>query len=138
MNVTGNIRVYCRVRPFLPGQANGLNILDEIVDNALTIQTSVKHGKGKKTFNFNKAFGPNSTQGYLIRRPTFCSYISSPEKNMLKEVRLCLCRRGIRRYSATDPVSPRRIQRVHIRIWPNRIRENLHNGEKRRHMCLLD
>ncbi|XP_057779696.1 kinesin-like protein KIN-14I [Salvia miltiorrhiza] len=61
-DLKGNIRVYCRVRPFLPGQANGLNVLDEIVDNSLTIQTSAKHGKGKKTFTFNKAFGPNSTQ----------------------------------------------------------------------------
>ncbi|XP_047978248.1 kinesin-like protein KIN-14I [Salvia hispanica] len=61
-DLKGNIRVYCRVRPFLPGQANGLNILDEIVDNTLTIQTSSKHGNGKKTFTFNKAFGTNSTQ----------------------------------------------------------------------------
>ncbi|KAL1545996.1 Kinesin-like protein KIN-14I, variant 2 [Salvia divinorum] len=61
-DLKGNIRVYCRVRPFLPGKANGLNILDEIVDNTLTIQTSAKHGKGKKTFTFNKAFGPNSTR----------------------------------------------------------------------------
>ncbi|KAL1549553.1 Kinesin-like protein KIN-14I, variant 2 [Salvia divinorum] len=61
-DLKGNIRVYCRVRPFLPGHSNGLNILDEVVDNALTIQTSGKHGKGKKTFSFNKAFGPNSTQ----------------------------------------------------------------------------
>ncbi|XP_041999627.1 kinesin-like protein KIN-14I isoform X2 [Salvia splendens] len=61
-DLKGNIRVYCRVRPFLPGQANGLNILDEIVDNTLTIQSSAKHGNGKKTFTFNKAFGTNSTQ----------------------------------------------------------------------------
>ena len=61
-DLKGNIRVYCRVRPFLPGQANGLNVLDDIVDNSLTIQTIAKHGKGKKTFTFNKAFGPNSTQ----------------------------------------------------------------------------
>ncbi|KAH6762507.1 P-loop nucleoside triphosphate hydrolases superfamily protein with CH domain-containing protein [Perilla frutescens var. hirtella] len=62
-DLKGNIRVYCRVRPFLPGQqANGLSIMDEIVDESLTIQTSLKNGKGKKTFTFNKAFGPNSTQ----------------------------------------------------------------------------
>ncbi|XP_042049841.1 kinesin-like protein KIN-14I [Salvia splendens] len=61
-DLKGNIRVYCRVRPSLPGQSNGLNILDEVVDNSLTIQTSGKHGKGKKTFSFSKAFGPNSTQ----------------------------------------------------------------------------
>ncbi|XP_047957986.1 kinesin-like protein KIN-14I [Salvia hispanica] len=61
-DLKGNIRVYCRVRPFIPGQSNGLNILDNVVDNSLTIQTSGKHGKGKKTFSFSKAFGPNSTQ----------------------------------------------------------------------------
>ncbi|KAG6434127.1 hypothetical protein SASPL_105749 [Salvia splendens] len=61
-DLKGSIRVYCRVRPFLPGQANGLNILDEIVDNSLTIQTSAKHGNVKKIFTFNKAFGTNSTQ----------------------------------------------------------------------------
>ncbi|XP_042056190.1 kinesin-like protein KIN-14I [Salvia splendens] len=61
-DLKGNIRVYCRVRPFIPGQSNGLNILDEVVDNSLTIQISGKHGKGKKTFSFSKAFGPNSTQ----------------------------------------------------------------------------
>lgn len=64
INLTGNIRVYCRVRPFLPGQtSNGASIMDEIVDNSLTIQTTLKNAKVKKTFTFNKAFGPSSTQG---------------------------------------------------------------------------
>lgn len=63
INLIGNIRVYCRVRPFLPGQPNGLSVVEDIVDNTLTIQTPSKHVKGRKTFTFNKAFGPTASQG---------------------------------------------------------------------------
>lgn len=63
INLLGNIRVYCRVRPFLPGQLKGASVAEDIADGNLSIVTPSKHGKGKKTFTFNKAFGPNSTQG---------------------------------------------------------------------------
>ncbi|KAL8553894.1 hypothetical protein ACS0TY_002239 [Phlomoides rotata] len=62
-DLKGNIRVYCRVRPFLPGQLKGASVVaEDIADGSLAILTPSKHVKGKKTFTFNKAFGPNSTQ----------------------------------------------------------------------------
>ncbi|KAL7112587.1 hypothetical protein ACP275_04G011500 [Erythranthe tilingii] len=61
-DLKGSIRVYCRVRPFLPGQCNNLSILDHIEEGTITINTLAKNGKGRKSFNFNKAFGPSATQ----------------------------------------------------------------------------
>ncbi|KAL6584452.1 hypothetical protein OROMI_003741 [Orobanche minor] len=58
----GNIRVYCRVRPFLPGQANGSSAVEDVTDNIITIITPSKVGKEKKSFTFNKCFGPCSSQ----------------------------------------------------------------------------
>ncbi|KAL6550194.1 hypothetical protein OROMI_020682 [Orobanche minor] len=58
----GNIRVYYRVRPFLPGQANGSSAVEDVSDNTITIITHSKVGKGKKSFTFNKCFGPCSNQ----------------------------------------------------------------------------
>lgn len=59
----GNIRVYCRVRPFLRGQ-NCFSIVDHIEEGNITIITPSKYGKeGRKSFNFNKVFGPMATQG---------------------------------------------------------------------------
>ncbi|KAL6531001.1 Kinesin-like protein KIN-14G [Orobanche hederae] len=57
-----NIRVYFRVRPFLPGQANGSSAVEDVSDNTITIITPSKVGKGKKSFTFNKCFGPCSSQ----------------------------------------------------------------------------
>ncbi|CAA6669134.1 unnamed protein product [Spirodela intermedia] len=51
-DLKGNIRVYCRVRPFLPGN-----------DGNITIINPSKNGKeGHKSFTFNKVFGPSATQ----------------------------------------------------------------------------
>ncbi|KAL6557944.1 hypothetical protein OROMI_018294 [Orobanche minor] len=61
-DLKGNIRVYCRVRPFLPGQANGSSAVEDVSDNTITIITPSKVGKGKKSFTFNKCFGPCSSQ----------------------------------------------------------------------------
>ncbi|XP_074311733.1 kinesin-like protein KIN-14I isoform X2 [Silene latifolia] len=72
-DLKGNIRVYCRVRPFLPGQANGLTTVDHIEDGNITIMNpNVKNTKeGKKIFNFNKVFGPYATQAevYVDMQP---------------------------------------------------------------------
>ncbi|KAH9606266.1 hypothetical protein KSS87_020101 [Heliosperma pusillum] len=71
-DLKGNIRVYCRVRPFLPGQANGLTTVDHIEDGNITIMNPVKYTKeGKKIFNFNKVFGPHATQAavYVDMQP---------------------------------------------------------------------
>ena len=64
---TGNIRVYCRVRPFLPGQANSSSSVAGMEERTITIITPTKYGKdGSKSFTFNKVFGPAATQGYIL------------------------------------------------------------------------
>lgn len=61
-DLKGSIRVYCRVRPFLPGQNNYLSTVDHIEEGVITINTLAKNGKVRKSFNFNKVFGPSATQ----------------------------------------------------------------------------
>lgn len=62
-DLKGNIRVYCRVRPFLPGQPNRLSTVGNIDEGNITIITPSKYGKeGRKSFSFNKVFGPSGTQ----------------------------------------------------------------------------
>ncbi|KAK9735676.1 hypothetical protein RND81_04G219100 [Saponaria officinalis] len=71
-DLKGNIRVYCRVRPFLPGQADGFTTVENIDEGNITITNPVKYCKdGKKTFNFNKVFGSSATQAevYLDMQP---------------------------------------------------------------------
>ncbi|CAN1858893.1 Kinesin-like protein KIN-14I [Linum perenne] len=66
-DLKGNIRVYCRVRPFLPGQASRFNTVDHIEEGNITIATPSKYGKeGRKIFNFNKVFGPMATQAEVF------------------------------------------------------------------------
>ncbi|WJZ90408.1 hypothetical protein VitviT2T_009554 [Vitis vinifera] len=60
-DLKGNIRVYCRVRPFLSGQLNYLSTVDHMEEGNITINSS-KHGKGRRSFSFNKIFGPTATQ----------------------------------------------------------------------------
>uniref|UniRef100_A0A803MSA1 Kinesin motor domain-containing protein n=1 Tax=Chenopodium quinoa TaxID=63459 RepID=A0A803MSA1_CHEQI len=55
--------MYCRERPFLPWQANGFTTVDHIEEGNITLMNPTKYCKdGKKSFNFNKVFGPDSTQ----------------------------------------------------------------------------
>ncbi|KAK4427623.1 Kinesin-like protein KIN-14G [Sesamum alatum] len=61
-DLKGNIRVYCRIRPFLPGQPSGSSIVEVIDEKTLTVLTPSKHGKGKKSFTFNRVFGPSANQ----------------------------------------------------------------------------
>ncbi|XP_020573505.1 kinesin-like protein KIN-14P isoform X2 [Phalaenopsis equestris] len=62
-DLKGNIRVYCRVRPFLPGQMSTMSSLGRIDDQNITIFTQSKTGKdARRTFTFNKVFGPSATQ----------------------------------------------------------------------------
>ncbi|GAV56998.1 Kinesin domain-containing protein/CH domain-containing protein [Cephalotus follicularis] len=65
-DLKGSIRVYCRVRPFLPGQANCLSSVDHIEDGTITINVPSKNGKVQKCFNFNKVFGPSASQGEVF------------------------------------------------------------------------
>ncbi|KAG1326219.1 Kinesin-like protein KIN-14P [Cocos nucifera] len=62
-DLKGNIRVYCRVRPFLPGQFISMSTVSHIDDGNITVITPAKYCKeGHKSFTFNKIFGPTATQ----------------------------------------------------------------------------
>ncbi|MCO5592510.1 hypothetical protein L7F22_046513 [Adiantum nelumboides] len=63
-DLRGNIRVYCRVRPFLPGQIGNISTVDAIVDGAsIVIVNPARQGKDqRKAFSFNKIFGPSASQ----------------------------------------------------------------------------
>ncbi|KAL8101030.1 kinesin-like protein KIN-14I [Apium graveolens] len=65
-DLKGNIRVYCRVRPFLGGQSNSSSTVDQIEEGMITISAPSRHGKGHRSFNFNKVYGPCSTQGEVF------------------------------------------------------------------------
>ncbi|KAL6006096.1 hypothetical protein ACLOJK_040141 [Asimina triloba] len=60
----GNIRVYCRIRPFLPGQIGKLTTIEYIGENGeLLVSNPSKPGKdGHRMFKFNKVFGPTTSQ----------------------------------------------------------------------------
>ncbi|KAL5203691.1 hypothetical protein ABZP36_008562 [Zizania latifolia] len=62
-DLRGNIRVYCRVRPFLPGKVSSSSSVAGIEDRTITIMTPSKNGKDAwKSFTFNRVFGPLATQ----------------------------------------------------------------------------
>ncbi|KAL5735585.1 hypothetical protein ACOSQ2_030373 [Xanthoceras sorbifolium] len=63
-DLKGTIRVYCRVRPFLPGQSNGQSTVDYIGENGnIMVANPFKQGKdARKMFLFNKVFGPKVSQ----------------------------------------------------------------------------
>ncbi|KHN20380.1 Kinesin-4 [Glycine soja] len=65
-DLKGSIRVYCRVRPFFPGQANHLSAVENIEDGTITVNIPSKNGKGRRSFNFNKIFGPSATQAEVF------------------------------------------------------------------------
>ncbi|XP_052875480.1 kinesin-like protein KIN-14K [Gossypium arboreum] len=67
-DLKGNIRVYCRIRPFLPGQTEKLSTIENISENGqLVIANPSKPGKdGQRSFKFNKIFGPDATQGEVF------------------------------------------------------------------------
>jgi hypothetical protein len=53
------------VRPFLPGQPNGLSAVGHIDEGNITIIAPSKYSKeGRKSFTFNKVFGPSASQGW--------------------------------------------------------------------------
>ncbi|KAJ6411445.1 hypothetical protein OIU84_008090 [Salix udensis] len=60
----GSIRVYCRIRPFLPGQAAKHTTVEYIGEHGeLAVVNPSKQGKDRRhNFKFNKIFGPESTQ----------------------------------------------------------------------------
>eukprot|EP00256_Glycine_max_P030771 XP_006574541.1 kinesin-like protein KIN-14I [Glycine max] len=65
-DLKGSIRVYCRVRPFLSAQANYSSTVNNIEDGTITINIPSKNGKGHRSFNFNKVFGPSASQAEVF------------------------------------------------------------------------
>lgn len=66
--IAGTIRVYCRVRPFLPSQSNRQSTVDYIGETGnIMIVNPFKQGKdSRKVFTFNKVFDTDVTQGTLF------------------------------------------------------------------------
>ncbi|XP_047094904.1 kinesin-like protein KIN-14K isoform X2 [Lolium rigidum] len=64
----GNIRVYCRVRPFLPGQDKKSTTIDYIGERGdLLISNPLKQGKdGHRMFKFNKVFSSFASQAEVF------------------------------------------------------------------------
>ncbi|PWZ12016.1 Kinesin-like protein KIN-14K [Zea mays] len=64
----GNIRVYCRVRPFLPGQDGKTTIIDYIGENGeILITNPFKQGKDVcRMFKFNKVFNTHASQAEVF------------------------------------------------------------------------
>ncbi|KAJ7561853.1 hypothetical protein O6H91_03G044200 [Diphasiastrum complanatum] len=63
-DLKGNIRVFCRVRPFLGGQAGKHSLVDFIGENGdISICNTSKQGRdSSKLFKFNKVYGASSSQ----------------------------------------------------------------------------
>ncbi|XP_073279650.1 kinesin-like protein KIN-14L [Primulina huaijiensis] len=66
-DLKGNIRVYCRIRPVLNPEVP--NIIDFVGrDGSLVVVDPMKpHEDGMRTFQFNRVFGPTSTQDEVYR-----------------------------------------------------------------------
>ncbi|KAK8527066.1 hypothetical protein V6N13_084937 [Hibiscus sabdariffa] len=64
LDLKGKIRIYCRVRPFLPGESKDQSTVEYIGENgSILIVNSLRKGKdSKKVFSFDKVFGPISSQ----------------------------------------------------------------------------
>ncbi|KAI9099054.1 hypothetical protein K1719_024821 [Acacia pycnantha] len=60
-DLKGNIRVYCRVRPWLGGESNQISTVSNVEEGSVSVITAPPK-KGKKIFSFNRVFGPSATQ----------------------------------------------------------------------------
>ncbi|KAH9775526.1 kinesin-like protein KIN-14J [Citrus sinensis] len=78
-DLKGNIRVYCRIRPFLPGQSKKQTTIEYIGENGeLVVSNPLKQGKDNhRLFKFNKVFGPEASQEevFLDTRPLIRSVL---------------------------------------------------------------
>ncbi|KAH7296834.1 hypothetical protein KP509_26G041000 [Ceratopteris richardii] len=63
-DLKGNIRVFCRVRPFHPDQIGNRSTIDYIgEDGSIVIANPLKVGKDqRKSFTFNRVFNPSAAQ----------------------------------------------------------------------------
>ncbi|KAL2543669.1 P-loop nucleoside triphosphate hydrolase superfamily protein with CH (Calponin-like proteiny) domain [Forsythia ovata] len=68
-DLKGNIRVYCRIRPFLPQQSAKQTTIQYMGENGeLVVTNPSKQGKDNhRLFKFNKIFGPAITQEEVFR-----------------------------------------------------------------------
>jgi ribosomal protein S8E len=96
---SGNIRVYCRVRPFLTYELGRPTTVDYIGENGeIVLVNPSKPGGGKetrRTFTFNKVFGTTASQGVAEAFQLLRIYSQNPmEKNVLAarlmDVTLCV------------------------------------------------
>ncbi|XP_019257869.1 PREDICTED: kinesin-like protein KIN-14P [Nicotiana attenuata] len=60
----GNIRVYCRIRPFLRGQKEKQSVVEYIGENGelIVVNPSKQVKEGRRSFKFNKVYSPAATQ----------------------------------------------------------------------------
>ncbi|KAJ4965275.1 hypothetical protein NE237_017124 [Protea cynaroides] len=77
-DLKGNIRVYCRIRPFLPGKNGKQTTVDFIGENGeMIIVNPLKQGKdSRRLFKFNKAYGPTATQGQNQGYPAHPNFLN--------------------------------------------------------------
>lgn len=68
--ISGNIRVYCRIRPVSPEVQNVIDFIGE--DGSLVVKDPKPLKDGKKIFQFNHVFGPSSSQGMKILSRVQC------------------------------------------------------------------
>ncbi|XP_027340167.1 kinesin-like protein KIN-14J [Abrus precatorius] len=68
-DLKGNIRVYCRIRPFLPGQSQNHTTIEFVgEDGELIVSNPLKQGKeSRKLFKFNKVFGQAVSQEEVFK-----------------------------------------------------------------------
>ncbi|KAK7318229.1 hypothetical protein RJT34_02928 [Clitoria ternatea] len=68
-DLKGNIRVYCRIRPFLPGQSQKHTTIEFVGDEGeLIVSNPLKQGKeSRKLFKFNKVFGQATSQEEVFK-----------------------------------------------------------------------
>ncbi|KAL8138928.1 hypothetical protein V2J09_004929 [Rumex salicifolius] len=68
-DLKGNIRVYCRIRPFLRGQSAKQTTIEYIGENGeLVVTNPSKQGKdNRRLFKFNKVFGQAASQEEIFK-----------------------------------------------------------------------
>ncbi|KAL9324509.1 hypothetical protein ACSQ67_009366 [Phaseolus vulgaris] len=94
-NEVQELKVYCRLRPFLPGQKEKQSIVEHVGENDLVVANLAKQGKeALRTFKFNKVFGPTSTQAGCMPtyKPLFDRYWMGLMYVYLLMVKLVQCK----------------------------------------------
>ncbi|KAH0920086.1 hypothetical protein HID58_027746 [Brassica napus] len=89
----GNIRVFCRLRPFLPGQGEPNTVVEHVgEDGELVVTNPTRPGKdGLRQFRFNKVYSPNATQGvHLLPASEVFSDIKPLVRSVLDGFNVCI------------------------------------------------